>query len=180
MGLDITAYERAVEADPATCDKDSAGIWCENESHKRAMVYEGFERSARGLKLDQDQGEYFGLSVGPCYEVGSWSEAFWFRAGSYSGYTRFRDNLAKAALGVPAVEVFNAPGAYEDQPFFELINFADNEGTIGPEAAADLEKDFVELGEKVLPQLDEYDQESYHNWLKAFRLAAHTGLVDFH
>ena len=64
-------------------------------------------------------------------------------------------------------------------PFYELLNFADNEGTIGPEAAADLARDFAEHRERVRPELDDYFARTYDHFEEAFKLAAGTGLVMF-
>jgi len=80
--------------------------------------------------------------------------------------------------------VWENPDRYVDAPFYELIHFADNEGTIGGEAAADLARDFIDLGEKVVPRLmvagGDYWRGKYEAWAKAFKLAAGTGLVYFH
>ena len=91
------------------------------------------------------------------------------RAGSYSGYSAWRDDLRRQ---------FN-PDTEPDKPFYELIWFADNEGTIGPEAAADLLADFLAHADAYTPAM-EYFRENYRDWTRAFELAADGGLVDFH
>jgi hypothetical protein len=65
-----------------------------------------------------------------------------FRAGSYSGYGRWREALSEMALGVSPETVWNNPETYEGKPFFEIIHFSDCEGTIGPELAVKLTADF--------------------------------------
>lgn len=188
MGLDITAYETAIELPPHEYSEGTAeNHWedsCYDLGHERVFVYVGFEQSARGLVLYDNVKHYdggTGIRYGPCYQVDR-GKSFGFRAGSYGGYNAFRDALSQAALGVPAKEVFLNPDEYLDKPFFELINFADNEGTIGPEAAADLYKDFVDWGEKIVNTYldDSWFREKYEDWTKAFKLAGGSGIVDFH
>lgn len=164
MGLDIKAWEKAVLTDPHEHTDD-----CYDAGHVEAFVLDGFDWSLRGLE------------AGRCYAVSgdSWS----FAAGSYSGYGHFRSALCKAALrGVEPSQVWADPDSYAGQPFYELINFADNEGTIGPEAAADLAADFVAERDRVLPLLIrevDYYRVRYDDWQRAFTLAAGSGLVEF-
>lgn len=121
-------------------------------------------------------------------------ESFGFRAGSYSGYNVWRNQLAKLA-GYPAVDVdrygtgnieqrndysaFNA----ESGPFWELICFSDCEGVIGSSVSAKLAKDFAEFDEKAKahePGMDGWFYQKYQEWRKAFELAADAGCVQFH
>lgn len=108
-----------------------------------------------------------------------------FRAGSYSGYNGWREQLAVLA-GYPAERGSghshdHSAGAWAvaSGPFWELINFADNEGIIGAEVSAKLAKDF----ETFLPQataIGGYFAELYGRWRNAFEQAQHNGCVDFH
>lgn len=177
MGLDIAAYETATLTPEHEYDSEA----CYEGNHVEAFVYSGFERSMRGL-----EGGVSGKSgwerPSRCYVVSGASLDF--RAGSYSGYGQFRRALSTAALGVEPEAVWADPDAYADLPFFELVNFADNEGTIGPEAAADLAGDFAEHRERVCPALGDgpngdYYREKYDEWAAAFALAADSGLVEF-
>lgn len=164
MGLDVIAFEHATPVldhlNQTECDE-----------HYVAYA-DCFPQSFRGLE------------DGRCYELSGLD--FGFRAGSYSGYNEWRDNLAQRALGVSAETVWADERTYATEPFFELINFADNEGSIGPEAAADLAADFRDLRAKVngLP-LDDPDEEAwfmacYDNFAHAFDLVARgNGLVSF-
>ena len=109
------------------------------------------------------------------------SDGLSFRAGSYSGYNWWRDQLAQMAYRKPAERVW---AENTDGPFFELINFADNEGTIGPIACARLAEHF-EAGRdtvraRLYDKVDGWDQQKYDEWARAFDLAANTGLVRFH
>jgi hypothetical protein len=113
-----------------------------------------------------------------------------FRAGSYSGYNNWREQLAKFA-GYPATPVSyygEAPTPRHDQgafsveggPFWELINFADNEGVIGPEVSAKLAKDFETFQERADAFGDKWWRSRYKMWREAFEAAAQGGAVKFH
>lgn len=76
-----------------------------------------------------------------------WYRASWgcFGVCSARRYTRWREWLAKAALGVPFDDVWLDPEAFAGRPFIELLDFADDEGVIGPRTAAKLFADFDAL-----------------------------------
>jgi hypothetical protein len=70
-------------------------------------------------------------------------------------------------------------------PFWELIQFADNEGYIGPTVAAKLATDFANWADRAKefakdPEVGEWWLVSYNKWRQAFELAADGGVVDFH
>lgn len=184
MGLDITAY-RQLKA-------------CE----KPAGADEG----------DYDYDRFFEARPNPAFPgrddglVSKWFEfdqtrdgRFGFNAGSYSGYNDWREWLATLA-GYPVALIhtehrpprqLHSAGAWEASsgPFWELINFADNEGTIGPVVSAKLAKDFAEWQERAdaacaaMTQAGEagaWFHQRYCDWRKAFEMAADGGAVDFH
>lgn len=72
----------------------------------------------------------------------------------------------------------HAAGAWQAEggPFWELIHFADNEGTIGPATAAKLAKDFAEFQAEADKLEDDVEarwfREKYADWRKAFEVAA--------
>lgn len=115
----------------------------------------------------------------------SFQNRFNFRAGSYSGYNYFRDQLCQSAHGITANEFFEKADEYKGKPFAELINFSDCEGFIGSITSAKLLKDFVEhesafkdyVGSR---GLDTYEIESYNNWRRGFEMASFAGAVTFH
>lgn len=176
MGLDITAYQRIDVLPP---HERSDACW-EEEDHQPTLVYPGMEQSFRGLPIVSRKDD--GIAQGPCVRVSG--ESIGFRAGSYSGYGEFRRALCKAALGVAPEVVWTDPEGYRTVPFFELINFSDCEGTIGPEACADLAEDFGgSLRDQIRTRLsidDPWFVERYDLWQRAFELAASTGIVSFH
>lgn len=169
MGLDISVYRNARKVDPQPVRKDN-GQWPDEVWDSDTVIAfvpdDSMLRSLRGLEPD--------TVYDADYDHG-------FRAGSYGGYNAFRSMLAEELLGVSPYEVWNNPMSWVDKPFFELINFSDCEGTIGPEAAADLAVDFDMFQDRVQRVPDEYFRERYAEWQHAFHIAAaHHGLVDFH
>lgn len=167
MGLDITAYSHLK---PLGLHEDD----CTDYRHIHAYAYADFPLSFRGIPIlsTRTVPSYDGETSfieGGCYEKTDATRTHAFRAGSYGGYGQWRADLAAQ---------FNAQSD-PVLPFFELIFFADNEGCIGPEAAADLLQDFrshVDLykAEHV------WDQQKYADWTRACKLAADGGLIDFH
>jgi hypothetical protein len=67
-----------------------------------------------------------------------------FRAGSYGGYNEWRRWLSTTFLGVAPEVVWHNADDYAGKPFFELINFGDNEGAFGPKTSLKLANDFRE------------------------------------
>lgn len=180
MGLDITAYSRLVavgkhEKDPALNEGEPGGVdaFCYYEDHVQAYAYDSFPRSFRGIPIlgTEDTQDGSSFLIGGCYTVTAETKIHGFRAGSYSGYGQWRADLERQ---------FN-PDRDPDGPFYELIWFADNEGSIGPEAAGDLLADFRTHAALYQPfgDLADYSRSRYADWTRAFELAADDGLVSF-
>ena len=120
-------------------------------------------------------GRAAGLYLNGIYDTGG-GAAHGFHAGSYGGYNRWRDVLDQAREDLPSYA------------FEELIEFADNEGTIGPSISLKLRDDFVRYAEQVKAKVTEivkyeddraYWLKLYEHWTKAFTLAADGGCVIF-
>ena len=171
MGLDITAYGSAVLVPEHPRERQT---WCENDAHQVAFTIDddAFVRSWRGLLL------------GRCYDVSA-KATLSHRAGSYGGHNRFRAALAENYIGVLPEVVWAHPDDYADAPFYELVKFADNEGTIGPLAAADLATDFAAHRDDWRARFasdtleGEWMCEVYDRWHQAFAYAADGGMVVF-
>lgn len=116
-----------------------------------------------------------------------------FRAGSYSGYNAWREQLAElagypaqpanfgdAVRGRPPKEHSAGAWSATSGPFWELINFSDCEGVIGPRTSAKLAKDFADHQAKADAHPDEWFRDLYAMWRRAFELASDAGAVDFH
>lgn len=158
MGLDIRAYSKLM---PVGLHIDPSVEWCENDDHIAAYAYTAFPRSFRGVSVLAQDGDFM---HGGCFALTDETESMGFRAGSYGGYNRWRAMM---------IEAFN-PDQYEDGLFYELTFFADNEGTIGPDAARDLLADFAAMGDQ--------SAQFGSNWADfraACALAADSGLVVF-
>lgn len=162
MGLDISVYRKLYPAQSASDDT----IEIRNSPE--------FESRGNGLPRGPLLGE----------------RVFGFRAGSYGGYNEWRDWLAQLA-GYPAVEhdpgykpkeMSHAAGAWtvESGPFWELINFTDCDGTIGPRVAFKLAQDFAEFQVKADAEPEAWFRQKYGEWRKAFETASDFGAVDFH
>lgn len=105
-------------------------------------------------------------------------ESFDFRAGSYGGYSIFRNELCLASNNITAEQLWSLQD--ETLKFYWLINFSDCEGYIGTSYCKILYDEFVKYEEDVKIKLDEYYHQTYDNFKEAFRLGANNGLVDFH
>lgn len=175
MGLDITAYShlKAVgfhEKDPERNEGEPGGPkdWCFYENHVTALAYDAFPQSFLAIPVLEHRD---GMLLGGCYEITEDTVTYGFHAGSYGGYSQWRS----------ALQMKYNPDRKETEPFYELIWFADNEGTIGPLAAQNLLADFetygpdLELGAAYQGWGGPFD--SFH---KACRLAAADGLISFH
>jgi hypothetical protein len=119
-----------------------------------------------------------------------------FRAGSYSGYSRWRKMLA-CMIGWEIEELWGKVGTLIHRneninnvldengeadiniPFVELLNFSDCEGFIGPKTSAKLHADFLEWHDKAKSFKDggEYFYDLYQKWMKAFEVASDGGCV---
>lgn len=180
MGLDITAYSNLKSIGRHVTDDDE---WCDEDGHIMAFAYDSFPQSFRGIPVLAERfvsGST--LLEGGCYVATDATETISFRAGSYGGYNNWRQALADrfnpVSRGWDHGPTMTEPDP--NKPFYELIWFADNEGTIGPEAAADLLEDFRTHAESYrVPGAGRYP-ETYQNWTRAFELAADGGLVRFH
>lgn len=171
MGLDCSAYRQIKRVEPQPEFEDTP------DDMVNLFVNPDFPGRADEIK----DGLY------------TYAEEFDFAAGSYSGYNTWREQLAKLAA-YPAVrhesrgcEVrrLHSAGAWAATggPFWELIHFADNEGTIGAAVAAKLAKDFADFQSKA-DAFEEADHDGwfrakYAEWRKAFEMAADGGAVDF-
>ena len=71
-------------------------------------------------------------------------ESFHFRAGSYSSYNQWRRTLCQAIHGVTDSEFLKKEENFSGKSFYELINFSDCEGQIGPGVSEKLYQDFMD------------------------------------
>ncbi len=158
MGLDITAYRKLkVVEEPKFDEYGDLVEWDTQWKPGGSMEWSEEHFPGQGEGVDPQK-------------VYTWEEAFGFRAGSYSGYNWWRAKLELFAEG---------------EDFRELINFADNEGVIGPVVSKKLAKDFEKNKEKAQEFSKTLDDGEwwfgqYKRWQEAFEMAADNGAVDFH
>lgn len=174
MGLDISAYSRVREI----------GIASDTEEWEREYWMQGradtfYVWPSHVLEPDFP-GRLEGSIVRP-NGVYEYAGSCYFRAGSYSGYNEWRNELSIATIGVPAKTVWRTPSAYEDSPFFELVQFSDCEGFIGPVVAGRL------LEDSHAPSITAYAKGRggrfeglFVQWRRAFELASDGGVIKFH
>jgi hypothetical protein len=110
-----------------------------------------------------------------------------FRAGSYSGYNRFRKLLCEALVGVEDEILWANPDLYKDHPGFEMINFSDCEGILGTLVCQKLYSQLLENRDKFIAYLENefleeskeisWEIETYDDFLEGFRLGSQNGIV---
>lgn len=174
MGLNITAYRRLEKMD-VTFDPCGEPLDPRTKTPLEGPFFRMRKSAFFAERAD-------GLAPG----IYRYRAAHGFRAGSYSSYSQWRDDLAKLA-GYPEVdddteEFKHAAEAWtwDAGPFWALINFSDCEGTIGPDTSAELAGDFAEFQEQVDAHESEEFRELYAEWRIAFETAADGGAVNFH
>lgn len=176
MGLDITAYRKLAKVEGGRVNDD------------------GYAEDANGKLLPNARTFYdntdFPGRIAPIegrvpYTYEDADDVF---SAGYMGYGFWREELAKLA-GYPLTEV-STYGITEHKhaaacwngatgPFSELINFADNEGTIGSVAAAKLLQDFIEWDEKAQQVQTPRFYERYSAMRKGLEMAADDGALRF-
>ncbi|MCE5227915.1 MAG: hypothetical protein LLG05_18905 [Porphyromonadaceae bacterium] len=159
MGLDITAYRQLSVVEDPKFDEDGDLIDWESQWRPGAgMVWSETHFPGRGEGIIPET-------------VYSWEEEFDFGAGSYFGYNSWRRKL-NDFMG--------------DKAFQELINFADNEGVIGPVVSKKIAKDFADYEEQATDYAETMGTDGrwwiskYQDWKKAFEMASDDGAIDFH
>lgn len=165
MGLDIYAYGNVTYKLPLECPTCGSTDY-EPDGDVTSLRHSGWPERADGLA----EGFY------------ACERKEHFRAGSYSGYSAWREWLSELAFGVSPQAVWSDEAAYRGRPFFELVCFSDCEGTIGPATCAKLAADFVEWRDRAqssLPAGREYYLETYERFAAAFKHAAGAGAVVF-
>jgi len=167
MGLDVSYYAsikfvRKLREDEEYFDRDEADM-----PDARHFTHVDFEKQADGLD---------GI-----YTV---EGAASFRVGSYSYYGFWRGQLANM-IGEVASDIWERARGGAEGPFYDLINFADNEGVIGPKTCDKLARTFDEWRDRAQEYGNNKAEErdffaTYEEFRTAFKAAAGHGCVDFH
>lgn len=98
-----------------------------------------------------------------------------FRVGSYSGYNGWRNRLAVMAGYSSFEEACTTP----EGPFVELINFSDCEGVICAEVSEKLYNDFLNNHVFAKEKMEQYDLETYEDFMNGFASAKENGCLVF-
>lgn len=110
----------------------------------------------------------------------TWQDAYGFRAGSYVYYNRWRDELSRIAIGVPASDVWHNKDKYREKPFYLIVNFTDSDGIIAGPAIKTLATNFAEHREGIAESASDEFMELYDHFARAFAFALDDGCVRFH
>lgn len=148
MGLNISAYSNL------------RALYKNETPEKIASFYKNEDFPGRAAGIVDDA-------------VYTYDECFSFRAGSYTGYNEWRNQLAQLAGYESAEDCWTKT----EGPFWELINFTDCEGVLGDETCAKLLIDFRNYLSAV--QTTDWFSELYMQWMKAMELASNYGAVKF-
>jgi len=185
MGLDTTAYrhhkllpdllEKSNNISDDDYDEFYDSLYANNQ--KLIFAYDNFPHALEGFgvtpfKLDAPwaRDSHF-LTVGYASgETGPTTQC------SYSTHTVYREALCDY------FSVTFGPGLSRELPFYDLIWFADNEGTLGPAACKRLLEDYQTFSVDMLGIADyPYHLARYHQqWYDAVSWAAQDGFIDFH
>lgn len=185
MGLDISYYRLGKKVEVDDSIERHSDEWYEKYGDLLSLYDSGWDQAD-----DLEEGSYEGE-----YLDG-------FRAGSYSGYSWFRNtlrDLAGIALS-ESKELQEKYGNNASEPFESLTHFSDCEGYIGPFTSAELAEVFNDFEKPIVYDLikmskygvrkDVYSKYSkddldyfatkYQDWKKAFNEVAGNGVVIFH
>lgn len=158
MGLDITAYR---DCTPVAVELDDEGQPTRDDV-VRAWVNGNYPERAEGLQHLR-------------YYVHG--DSMDFSAGPYSAYDAWRRELARIG-GYEAEDAWE--GRVDTAPFLEMVDFADNEGVIGPATCTKLAQDFAAHEDTARAAMSKQHFGLYAKWWQAFELARHNGFVRFH
>jgi hypothetical protein len=179
MGLDISVWANVQKVAPDVLDRIM-----EDPDGPREGIYNELGRDGIWIpEVENFPGRVAGLELGMAY-LGE--KVFSFRAGSYGGYNMWRNQLAQLAGMKSAQEFWNLELEQQKKfPFWQLVNFSDCEGIIGPEVSAELAKNFAEFDERAKvfdPDTGGWNSfyERYKEWKLVFETASEGGLVEFH
>ncbi len=166
MGLDITSYQNATPAPADLQAKIAASDEPRDAAYDAGVVIPYINPDFPGREE--------GITPDIAYDVGRRVLDIGM---SYSGYNAWRAALA-AMVGIPNIrEWFRNPDM--KAPFAELINFADNEGTIGPVVCARLTSDFDAWADRAAANDDVSAYGRYERMRAIFKHAAGSGFVVF-
>lgn len=181
MGLDIMAISNLEKKHKLTEEQEALPWEFQQKKKKTRIVIDatpyGSEHGGYNRCEDMEGGKYA--------ETEKTTEHH-FRAGSYSGYGRFRKLLSEGLAGVDPDTLWNNPELYRDATMFEMINFSDCEGILGTGVCQKLYPQFVANREKFESFLNaafgdtdlaRWEMGTYDDFMEAFKLGSQNGIV---
>ncbi len=129
-----------------------------------------FPDQQAGLPLQADQIAVF-----------AYAERRHFFSASYFGYNLWRQQLSQTMCQREPEAIWNQRNdpAVRALPFYELIDFTDCDGEIGPIVARKLAADFAAHQTQADEVADDWFRQSYANFRAACEFAADNGVVRF-
>jgi hypothetical protein len=110
-----------------------------------------------------------------------------FRAGSYSGYNKWRNLLSLALLGVKAETAWENVSKYQSYPAWGIINFSDCEGAFDSVKSNNVHEELVDNRDKFVSYIKndtdigdmdtEHYIETYDGMIRCFKLASEAGVL---
>lgn len=175
MGLDVVVFRNLKKIGKADNDRECVeGQWYPGNSMRWSERY--FPGRGEGIECDA------------IYEYEDYHS---FRGGSYSDYNWWRKRLevfSKLIKDRKMIESINVEPLLkyesENNPFIELIDFADNQGVIGPIVSKKLYEDFIKYNKEAIEYSKSFEDgdywlEKYNDWKEGFKFASETGAVEF-
>jgi hypothetical protein len=188
MGLSTTVYTGLKLIEGSTFDPDTGIIQVNGE------LFQPINPVVSPFINPYFPGRAEGITEGVYYYDYSWD---FFNRG-YGTYGNWRRRLAQKLNYTEWAKNSELHPAREGAPFYELIQFSDCEGTLGPKVCAKLSQDFdkmrdvicsrAELGapgltvDQILEEVHWFDDqvEIYDLWASALKIAAnHNGMISF-
>lgn len=167
MGLDISA----VKITPI--NESEINFSTNEDENSKTFALDGFERTLlphERIKLIWNDEEFEHENASPI-DDGSISIG-------YFGYNTFRSQLAIASIKKNATEIWEEartlqPDQNYPHPIYHIINFADNEGFIGPEAVKAVSSYFEENKEEIHQNMQgDHFKNFFLKFANVFKLAA--------
>lgn len=159
MSLDATAYEYVNLVEAISPGNERFDELLEGDLVYACPFIRAFEDHPNGLPegVYETSGRSVGVST------------------TYSSYSMLRNAVSRAAAGKSASAVILSD-EWRDVPFGWWINFADDEGILGPRTCRILADQAAEH-ELRLPTRS--DRDRWGHWCEMFRVAADTGMISY-
>jgi hypothetical protein len=194
MGLDVVAYSHLKNMGmPDGYELEDFCIWDYDDiTEDNSFIFYRSPENEYGVKYTSESGKTWrGFDKCEDLEPGIYHETHEtsghsFCAGSYSRYNGFRASLSLCVNGVEPTEIWTNPDKWKDHPLYELIEFSDCEGRIGPEISKKLYLEMKDNHIKFLKYIIDspgdliFYKEKYEDFMLAFQIASENGVVIFH